>query len=403
MERASPDSGWKIDRWWGACGRLARASVAGLLLVYGLAGCSLISVKSPERPLSTRDMSARVLTRELTTHFLELSARTTDNILATESDPLVIEHNLRWELGVIDSCRRAESQLSPMMSLLDTWALALQLQAFTAEGGPGGKLFGTHQAAIRELTDNYADGAQRLAKTLLTSKELADYQSFVTDYVHAHPLQDLRFTRASVLTEWSREKGTELALLDEVGTIPQALADGAQRVEIYGNTVPQQAMLRTQLLLRQSGYSQAELRAALVRLDDRVERLTSVAENAPQLVHDAAQELRASLRDVFDRLDASARATAEAVHTERVALFEQIQEQREALIAATDAERKALTADAARIADQLVRTSGEEVRHFTREAVLLLLVLALVLLGLPFGAGYLVGRARSRPHTPPQR
>jgi len=346
-------------------------------------------------------MSARVLTRELTTHFLELSARTTDNILATESDPAVIEHTLRWELGVIDSCRSAESQLSPMMSLLDTWALSLQLQAFAGEGGPGGRLFGTHQAAIRELTDNYADGAQRLAKTLLSSKELADYQGFVTGYVHAHPLQDLRFTRASVLTEWSQQKGTELALLDEVGTIPQALADGAQRVEIYGDTVPQQAVLRTQLVLRQSGYSQAELRAALARLDERVDRLTAVAENAPELVRDAAQELRASLREAFDRLDASARATAAAVHTERLALFEQIQEQREAFLAATDAQRKALTADAARIADTVVRTSGEEVRRFTREAVLLLILLALVLLGLPFAAGYLVGRARSRVHTPP--
>ena len=383
--------------------RPLRTTVAGLLLAAGLAGCSLVSIKSPERPLSTRDMSARVLTRELTTHFLELSARTTDNILATESDPAVIEHTLRWQLGVIDSGRSAESQLSPMMSLLDTWALALQLQAFAGEGGPGARLFGTHQAAIRELTDNYADGAHSLAKTLLSSKELADYQGFVTDYVHAHPLQDLRFTRASVLTEWSRKKGTELALLDQVGTIPQAFADGAQRVEIYGDTVPQQAVYRTQLVLRQSGYTQAELRAALARLDDRVERLTSVAENAPELVHDAAQELRKSLHDVFDRLDATARATADAVHTERVALFEELQEQREALVAATDAQRKALTADAARIADQLVRTSGEEVRHFTREAALLFLLLVLVLLGLPFAAGYLVGSTRSRQHTPPAR
>jgi len=119
-------------------------------------------------------------------------------------------------------------------------------------------------------------------------------------------------------------------------------------------------------------------------------------------VRDAAQELRAGLREAFDRLDASARATAAAVHTERLALFEQIQEQREAFLAATDAQRKALTADAARIADKVVRTSGEEVRRFTREAVLLFILLALVLLGLPFAAGYLVGRARSNLHTPPQ-
>jgi len=86
------------------------------------------------------------------------------------------------------------------------------------------------------------------------------------------------------------------------------------------------------------------------------------------------------------------------VHTEREALFENIHTEREALLTAVDAQRKALTADAGRMTDQLVRTSGQEVRRFTRQALLLVIVLTLVLLGLPFAAGYLVGRARSPLH-----
>jgi hypothetical protein len=107
--------------------------------------------------------------------------------------------------------------------------------------------------------------------------------------------------------------------------------------------------------------------------------------------------VRRSLREVLNRLDASASATASAFRTERAALFVDIQAEREALTAAVDVQRRALAADAARIGQQLVRTSADEVRHFTREAVLLLIALALVLLGLPFAAGYLVGRARSSP------
>ena len=373
---------------------MQRLRLAALLLSV-LTGCSLISLKSPERPLSDRDMNARLLTRELTAHFLELSARSTDNILATETDPAVIEHTLRWELGVIESSRQAEMQLAPLMSLLDTWTLALQLQAFVGEGGRGGKLFGTHQAALREIADNYADGAQRLAHLLLSPKELPDYQGFVASYVQAHPLVDLRFTRASVLTEWTREKGTQSDLLGAVGTIPQALADTSQRLEIYGDTVPHQAVRRTQLTIRESGYEPSDLRAALARLDARLERLTNVAESSPDLVREAEAQLRASLHEVLGRFDASARTTVAAVHTEREALFAEIQTEREALLTAVDAQRKALTADAGRIADQLVRTSGNEVRRFTREALLFVIALSLVLLGLPFAAGYLVGRARA--------
>jgi len=366
-----------------------------MLLASGLAGCSLISIKSPERPLSERDMNARILTRELTTHFIEANGRHTDGVLTTETDPAVINNTLRWEVGVIVSTRQAETQLAPLMSLLDTWALALQLQGFVAQGGPGGKLFGTHQAAVRTLTDNYADGAHALARSLLTTKEFADYQSFIDDYVRAHPLHDLRFARASVIEEWGRAKGAKSSLLDEVGTIPQALADTSQRMQIYADTVPVQTLRRTQLALRETGYTPDDVRAAMARLDARLERLTTVAESAPELVRDAEAEVRESLHEILNRLDASVAASASAFRTERAALFFDIQAEREALTKAVDEQRKALAADAARIGQQLVRTGGEEVRHFTRQAELFLIALALVVLGLPFVAGYLVGRARS--------
>ena len=381
------------DRAPSACAALARLAV--LLLVAGFAGCSLVSFKSPERPLSERDMNARILTRELTTHFVNANGRNTDSILATETDPAVINNALRWEVGVIVTTRQAETQLAPRMSLLDTWALALQLQGFVGPGGPGARLFGTHQAAVRTLTDTYAEGMHTLARSLLTPSEFADYQSFINDYVSAHPLQDLKFARVSVIEEWGRAKGAQSSLLDEVGTIPQALADTSQRLQIYADTVPVQTMRRTQLALRETGYAPDDIRAAMARLDARLERLTAVAETAPELVRGAEQEVRESLHEILNRLDASVADSASAFRTERAALFVDIQHEREALTTAVEEERKALAADAARIGQQLVRTGGEEVRHFTREAMLYLIALALVVLGVPFAAGYLVGRARS--------
>jgi hypothetical protein len=393
MQSHSPEVARPLHSRSSACARFGR--LVALLLLAGLAGCSLISIKSPERPLSTRDMNARILSRELTTHFIEANGRNTDRILATETDPAVVNNALRWEVGVIVTSRSAETQLAPLMNLLDTWALALQLQGFVGEGGAGAKLFGTHQAAVRTLTDGYADGAHNLARSLLTPSEFADFQSFIDDYVRANPLQDLKIGRASLVTAWGRAKGAESSLLDQVGTIPQALADTHQRLQIYADTMPVQTMRRTQLALRESGYSPEDVRAAMARLDARLERLTAVAETAPDLVRGAEQDVRDSLHEILNRLDASVATSASAFRTERVQLFTDVHAEREALTLAVDDERKALAADAARIGQQLVRTSGEEVRHFTREAVLLFIGLALVLLGLPFTAGYLVGRSRS--------
>jgi hypothetical protein len=47
----------------------------------------------------------------------------------------------------------------------------------------------------------------------------------------------------------------------------------------------------------------------------------------------------------------------------------------------------------------MIRTAGEEARRLVREAVLLIIVVALVLFGLPFAAGYYVGLARARRRT----
>jgi hypothetical protein len=393
MPSRSPGPARRLHYGLSACGAFGR--LAALLLVAGLAGCTLAAFKSPERPLPPRDMNARILTRELTTHFIDANGRNTDSILATETDPAVINNALRWEVGVILTTRQAETQLAPRMSLLDTWALALQLQGFVGQGGPGGKLFGTHQAAVRALTDTYADSMHTLARSLLTPSEFADYQRFINDYVSAHPLQNLKFARVSVIEEWGRAKGAQSSLLDEVGTIPQALADTSQRLQIYADTVPVQTMRRTQLALRESGYTPEDIQEAMARLDARLERLTTVAETAPDLVRGAEDEMRESLREVLNRLDSSAAATASAFRIERAALFVEIQAEREALTKAVDEQRQALTADAARISEQLVRTGGEEVRHFTRQAELFVILLALAVLGLPFAAGYLVGRARS--------
>jgi len=184
--------------------------------------------------------------------------------------------------------------------------------------------------------------------------------------------------------------------VDSLGTIPEALADAAQRLQIYGDTTPVQAMRATQLALLQSGYSRGDLQAALNQLDERLARLTAVAESTPELVQSAEDEVRQSVREVLARLDADSTATAATLHTERAALFADVQAERVALVAAVDAQRKALAQDASRVADQLVRTSGEEVRRLTRETLLLLIALTVIVLGLPFGAGYLVGRARPR-------
>jgi hypothetical protein len=85
------------------------------------------------------------------------------------------------------------------------------------------------------------------------------------------------------------------------------------------------------------------------------------------------------------------------LHTEREALAADIAAEREGMTAAFDAQRAKITDDAARITQQLVATSWRELQKLVAEAMTLMILLALVVLGLPFAAGYLVGRRRQPP------
>ena len=85
------------------------------------------------------------------------------------------------------------------------------------------------------------------------------------------------------------------------------------------------------------------------------------------------------------------------VRDEGATLTGSLSSEREAAMNALDVERAAVAANAAQIAGQVIRDTAEQVRRLVREALLLIIVLALVMLGLPFAAGYLVGRARRGP------
>ena len=359
-----------------------------------VAGCSLVSLKTPERPLSTRDLNARILTREFSYHFTAAVGQCADDIGASETDAGVLTSALRWKIAAATESQRAASRISPMMSLLDTWALAAQMRAFLSRGQAGGELFGSHQETAVAVAVELDGEAQALVRRLTASGEFSEYQRFVDAYTREHPLTNLEFVRPSVVELWSEAHGGGARLVDSMGTITEAMTDFSDRLKMSSDALALQTLWRTQLALREAGYSGTDIRAALRQLDERLAKASAAAENAPQLLHDAIAEVRRSVLDVLERVDSSSARMIEALRTEREALSADVRIERQAIVTAADAQRRALAQDAATIAERIVRSSGDEARRLAREVLALMIVLALLVLGLPFAAGYLVGRAR---------
>lgn len=84
------------------------------------------------------------------------------------------------------------------------------------------------------------------------------------------------------------------------------------------------------------------------------------------------------------------------VRVEREALAANIATEREGVTAAFDVERARVSENAAQITARAVDTSWRELRKLVREALLLMILLTLLVFGLPFAAGYVVGRRRGK-------
>jgi hypothetical protein len=362
----------------------ARSLLVALLLA--LASCSLVTLKSPEKPLSARDLNTRILTHEYAARFIFAVEQTADEIAAGTADPAVQINTLRWKIAVASSSDRAASQMVPVLGLLDTWALAVQMREYL-DGGNGSSLFGSQQPAAVKVATDLANEAEDIARGLGPQQEFERELRFVHGYAIAHPIESLDFARSSVVDLWAQETGTTARLIETLGTVPEAMAQASDLMRMYGDTVPSQMLWRAQLAAQKSGISSMDVQTALQRLDERLARLSAMADATPALVNDV-------VADVRKRVDSSWVEMLETIRGERIALAAAVSNEREAAMREVDAQRQALAADATRISSQVISDTGREVRHLVREALVLIIVLAIVMLGLPFTAGYLVGRAR---------
>ena len=367
---------------------------APLLAGFVLTGCSLLTIKSPETPLTTREQEARLLTRDYAAHFATTVTHLIDDAARRDTDPAIRSQALRLKLGAVGEITRASTGLSPIASLLDTWAFSLQFRDFLATGS-GAELLGNAQPGVRLGATQLAAEADELARKV-TDNDYPRYHAFVQNYAEHNPLDSADLARPSVLSAWIiGEHGNNP--LRASGTVAQALGDVSDRVRIYSERVPVMSLWQAELALDRAGFDDASYRTALRDIDAQLARISKLADTSPELAHEAIAELRTSLRASSDRLDESWKQMLRTLRVEREALAANIAAEREGVVAAFDTERARISADAAQIAARAVDTSWQELRKLIREALLLAILLALVMLGLPFAAGYLVGKRLQRP------
>jgi hypothetical protein len=378
----------------------ARKSLAGccvlLALLATLQGCSLISLKSPGTPLSQRELNARMMTREYADYFQRSMALAADDIAATSSDPDAQLAALKLKVRAASASRHAAMQMSPMMELLDSWALAAQMKEFLTSGA-GSALFGPQQEIARSTAAALEADIVTIAREVAPPADFARYGSFVEDYVHEAPLTGIEMVRISVVDRWMAFSGQKATLISTVGTAPEVVSDLADRMRLYGDQLPSETLWQGQIALREAGYGANDWKVAMNRMNDSLNDVGKLAQTSPELLRTSITDLRGILFGTTDRLDQSWMGMMHAMHAEREALTQSVQQERANLLAAVDVQRAAMSKDAERIATEVTESSWRQLRALVREFALFALAGIIVLFGLPFAAGYYLGRARGAP------
>jgi len=384
-----------------------RACVAALSAVAALAltGCISLSLDVSGEPLPPEQLRARIETRQFAADFIERVTRAADVIAEGAEDAGLRANTLRWKIGASTASRRAAYRPEPELALVDTWALAVQMEAFFRDGA-GHALFGSRQQIALDTAVALARDADALAARRLDSSAQADYRKLVGDYVASERLSDLSFERAPIAPQWRDVVARNIA--KSVSVAPEARADASDRLDIYGRRIPDELRWRAELAFVESGLRPADLSHALKRFDEELTKLGVLAQTQPELAMlrlAALQEEMARVSENFDRrwgqtlvmLQAERAALAKDLEAMRVGMDATIERERKALYAAISVERAALAADAARIGRELGPLLIAKLGAIVSEALLLVILLVLVVLGLPFLFGFLLGRSRRRP------
>jgi hypothetical protein len=372
------------------------ALLVAALCVSVLPGCSLITIESPAEPLPERDLRARALTREFALSYATAIAIESNRIMASSESLDTRLSALRWKIDSTSKAFVASTHMSPLMALVDTWTLTAQTHEFMRSGqSPFAST--PLQPELVETTATLRSQVEMLARRVFNDQEFRRMHLLVADHARDYPVVAIDGARVPVTNNPDIASHDDLLALTTVGTPAEAMSDIADRMRLYGMVLQYSTRWQVELLALESGIGSDDVKLAIQNMDSHFSDLADFASASPEIAEQAAADLEMALRNGTADIQETSLMFMTALTAEREALFEELDEQWRFLAVELDAQRAATATDLERIASGLADELWVNMDQLANKLSLLLIVLIVLILTLPFGAGYLLGRAQRVP------
>ncbi|RKD86310.1 hypothetical protein [Mangrovibacterium diazotrophicum] len=360
--------------------------VALLLLV---SSCSLMkfSIETPSEPLSSRQLTTRVMVRNFVEGASDQIVKAADSIIAmADTEPFYQINAIRWKLNAGTAYTRAGYQTVPESSLSDVWVLTLQWQRLMESRGDS--LLGDYSDLAKETTDELASDIDQLAKKIHSGADYRKLKDFVEGYSAEHPM--LAFSPQSPKTLRSLLEYFELPdslYTSTVGTQAEVMSDFSDRMGRYQTQFNNSVEWEKDKLLIQweEGNFDEELLARADSLSLMLSNLATIAKESPEMMGIIAVRIREELSPLVYSMNATLDSS-----------LVKLDQQRAELQVYFDVQRAILAKEAEQMGNSMIETATDGLVKIIRKVIVYVILLILVMFGVPFALGYSFGRMRLR-------
>ena len=326
--------------------------------------------------------------------FTGLMAQAVDEAAMAATDPGERRHALVWKIGVVPALYRTLFNQRPLIAILDTWALLVQMEMYL-ESPEGNADLGPGAVMVLATTKDLQGRVREIARWAVPDRDLSRVDEKVRAWAQEHPVGLSLASRDSIEPYLvSLAPAEELSAFAVVGLMSEDLAGLASRMDFLPFMLPNQFTWQAELayidlvdprldvVLSRGGQAFQQIDAMLAWLGTT--GLEGLAEEQRIQIMRAVSEQRTGLEATLDR------------QREEFEAF--VRKERTEIAARVTRERVAAMEDAQRFTD---RATSDAARRATEMADYVLACIAILL-----GAGFVVGLAitwmgrRRRPSPP---
>ncbi len=361
---------------WGLRLDIKQTFLAAALFFIG-AGCQTSSkprglMQTVKSPLLT-ERQLQVTLHDYVRRFATVIEAAADEIEAQSGDPELQRRALLWKMNAIPACQSAAFDADPVIGLVDTWALVLQMKQYF-EQGAGHDVFGEWQPIASAAAEATEAQIVDIAARTVGPADFEAVKMQIEPWAQENPLRGLSFRRATISPVFAEKIDASRGLLAVAQGLEDRVDDLTDRLTIYAEALPEQARWQAQVLLEDTlGPVHGDILAA-----EREQVVQALAAEREAMVEALDQQRVATLgfareerQAILSEIDGQRAATLETLQSERAAILaaldlqrvetlEALRTEREATLGWLDEQRVGITEDVRLISGELIDQSADE-------------------------------------------